>query len=112
MPTLAYRNTLTGLSTTSGYPIWFPDTGVRPFAIGIGCVVNSTNVTYNIEHTFDYTGSSTFISTAATWFTNSGITAQTSNANGNYAFPVSSIRLNVTAGSSTGTVAVTFIQAS
>jgi hypothetical protein len=35
-----------------------------PFNIGIGCVVNSSNITYNVEHTFD-AGSSAFISSNA-----------------------------------------------
>jgi hypothetical protein len=44
-----------------------------------------------------------------TWFPNSGLNAQTANANGNYAFPVRGISINVTAG--TGTVIADFIQA-
>jgi hypothetical protein len=110
---LQWRNTVTGLSSTFGLTsslVFFPDVMVTPFNVGVGCV-NSSAQTYNIEHTFDFTGSSTFISSNATWFQNSGITAATSNANGNYAYPVSGIRLNVTAGSSTATVAFTAIQA-
>jgi hypothetical protein len=44
-----------------------------------------------------------------TWFANSGLTAQTGNANGNYAFPVRAISINQTAG--TGTTTATLIQA-
>ena len=58
----------------------------------------------------DYTGSSTFISTAATWFINSGLSAASTNGTANYAFPVSAVRLNVTAGSSTGTATMAAIQ--
>jgi len=110
------RNTLTvtGLSSTFGLGsslCFYPDVMLTPFNVGIGCVVNSSNVTYNVEHTFDYTGSSTFISSNATWFVNSGISAKSTNQDGNYAFPCSAIRLNVTAGSSTGTVTITTIQA-
>lgn len=114
MAGLRWSNTVTGQSSTFGLGsslCFFPDIMVTPFNIGIGCVVNSTSVTYNVEHTFDFTGSSTFISSNATWFANGGIAAQSSNANGNYSFPVSGIRVNVTAGSSTGTVAFTAIQA-
>jgi hypothetical protein len=110
MPSIAFRTILTGLSSSSGFPTWFPDTAVRPFSVGIGCVVNSSAATYNVEHSFDYTGSSAFISSNATWFS-SAISAATSNAFGSYAFPISALRLNVTAGSSTGTVSATFIQA-
>lgn len=103
--------TVTGLSSTAGTPVYVPDTARNPFNIGFGCVVNSTSITYNIEHSWDYTGSSAFISSNATWFQHSSVTSATSNANSNYAFPVSVIRLNVTAGSSTGTVTASFIQA-
>lgn len=115
--------TVTGLSSTFGLGsslCWYPDQYARsPFNVSIGCVVNSTGTqTYNVEHCFDYLGefSSNFngwISTASnvTWFQNTGITAATSNANGNYAFPVTAIRLNVTGGSSIGTVRMILNQA-
>ncbi len=108
--------TVTGLSSTFGYnaATFFPDTSRNPFNIGFGCVVNSTNVTYNIEHTWDYnpTGaSSAFTSSLANWFQHSSVTGASTNANSNYAFPVTAIRLNVTAGSSTGTVMASFVQA-
>jgi hypothetical protein len=109
------RTTLlvTGLSSTFGFPLCVPDVMLTPFNVGIGCVMNSTSAitSYNVEHTFDYTGSSTFISSNATWFLNSTISAASSNLSGNYAFPVAAIRPNVTAGSSTGTLTVTLIQA-
>src|SRR4051812_8075441 len=114
MPTMPWRFTVTGLSTTFGFGssmCLYPDTAIRPFNIGLGTIVNSTTVTFNVEHTFDYTGSSTFISSNATWFPNTGITAKSTNTDGNYAYPVSAIRLNVTAGSSTGTVQLVAIQA-
>jgi hypothetical protein len=104
---------LTGLSSTNGYPLWVPDTAVRPFNIGFGVVLSSTSVgqTYSIEHSMDFTGSSAFLSSNATWFANSTAQGATSNLTGNYAFPVSAIRLNVTAGSSTATTTATLIQA-
>ena len=111
MAGLRWQQTITGLSSTFGFPMSFPDIMQDPFAIGIGCVVNSTNITYSIEHSFDYTGSSAFISSNATWFQNSTISAASSNLTGNFAFPVSAIRPNVTAGSSTGTLTVTLLQA-
>lgn len=112
MPSIPFRVTQTGVSTTAGFTPFYPaDYYVRPFAIGIGCVVNSTAVVYSVQHTFDYTGSSTFISSNATWFTNTTISSVSSNQDGNYAFPISAVRLNVTAGSSSGTVTMTLIQA-
>jgi hypothetical protein len=114
---LRWSNTVTGLSSTFGLGsslVFFPDITRTPFNIGIGCVVNSTSAitSFNVEHSFDYAGmSSAFISSNATWFQNSTISAASSNISGNYAFPVSAIRLNVTAGSSAGTVTFTAIQA-
>lgn len=112
MPSQRFSVTQTGVSTTSGYTsVYIPDTMIRPFNIGIGCIVNSTAVVYTVQHSFDYTGSSTFISSNATWFPHATLSAVTSNADGNYAFPVSAIRLNSTAGSSIGTVNMVIIQA-
>ena len=117
MPSLPFRITQTSLSTgASGFTATlFPDYMVRPFAIGIGCVVNSTSLTYSVQHSFDYTGSSTFISSNATWFYNTGFSSIAGvNADGNYAFPVSAVRLYVTAtttSSATNTVSMTAIQA-
>jgi len=110
------RFVLTGLGTTTP---WNTDyLRPSPFNIGVGCVVNSTNVTYNVEHTFDPIFQNAFASSIAviasslaTWFQNTGMTAQSTNKDGNYAFPVIGIRLNVTAGSSTGTVTMTLISA-
>jgi hypothetical protein len=119
MPSAPAVLSVTGLSSTFGLGsslVWFPDPYIRPFAIGVGCIVNSTAVVYNVEHAFDYfgqysSGINGWTSSQATWFQNTGITGATTNANGNYAFPVTAIRLNVTAGSSTGTVTGRFIQA-
>jgi hypothetical protein len=113
MPSLPWRFTVTGLSTDFGYPssgVLVPDIAVRPFNIGLGTIVNSSAVTFSVEHTFDNT-LTTFISSNLTWFPNTGITAKSTNTDGNYAYPVMGIRLNVTAGSSTGTVTLVAIQA-
>lgn len=115
MPSMPWQTTVTGCSSTAGYnssQVYIPDWAVRPFNIGIGTIVNSSNVSFQVEHTWDYTGSSTFISSNATWFPNTGITTKSTNTDGNYAYPVSAIRLNVLTGSSsTGTVTVKLIQA-
>ena len=116
MPTLPFRVTQTGLSTgTNGFtPTLFPDYMIRPFHIGIGVVANSAALTYSVQHSFDFTGSSTFISSNATWFTNTAFSSATGSLDGNYAYPVSAIRLYVTAtttSSAANTVSMTAIQA-
>lgn len=109
-----FRITITGSGVSTPWrPNYMSDS---PFNIGIGVVVNSTAVSYSVEHTFDnifgdFANLASVTAGSATWFQNSGITAQTSNANGNYAFPVLGIRLNVSSGSSTGTTTMTLVQA-
>ncbi len=104
---------MTGLSSTSGTPLWFPDPVQNPFNIGIGVVVNSTAAapSWSVQASFDYTGSSAFISSNATWFELSGLASASSNATGNIAFPTTALRLNSIAGSSTQIVTATIIQA-
>ena len=110
-------NPITSPSSGLGYwagSVYFPDIMRNPFNIGIGvsCALGGVATTYNVEHSFDDYLAPTYVSSSATWFPNSGITAASSNTTGNYAFPVRAIRLNVTtAGSSTQTVTMTLIQA-
>lgn len=108
---LLYKNTLTGLSTTGGYPTYFPDVTRTPFSVSISAAVNSSAVAFTVEHTLDYTGSSAFISSNANWFASSGITGAATTAFTAYTYPVTAIRLNSTAGSSTGTIGLTILQA-
>jgi hypothetical protein len=79
---------------------------VTPFNVGFGVVVTGT-VTYNVEHTFDNIYDPTV---TPTWFQHSTVTAQSTNKDSNYAFPVRAIRLNVTANTA-GTATLTLIQA-
>lgn len=111
MPASPKVITTTGLSSTSGFDVFTPDYNVTPFNLGLGVVVSSAN-TYTVEHTFDVLGAtSTLSATGATWFAHSTLANLSSNAVGNYAFPVAAIRLNVTSGTSTSTVKLTIISA-
>lgn len=77
------------------------------FAVGFGCVVSAGAVlTYKIQHTFDDILNPAVI---PTWFDHSTVTAQTANKDGNYAFPVTAVRLTTTAYTS-GTVTLTLLQ--
>jgi hypothetical protein len=108
MPSMRYVISISCGVTTP----YVPDYMVRPFNIGLGVTMPSSGTsTYNVEHTFDYTGSSAFLSSNAIWFQHSTLSALSSNANGNYAFPVSAIRLNVTANSSSQLTTMTLMQA-
>lgn len=96
--------TVTGAGVSSPIPM---DYTLPGFSVGIGCVKTGT-VNYTVEHTFDNIWSTSFDPSTATWFPNTGLSAKTANADGNYAFPVRAIRLNVA--SSDGTVTMHVIQ--
>jgi len=91
----------TGTGTTAWIPV---DYKQSPFNVSLGAVVSDT-ITYNIEHTFDDVFDTTVTPTA---FIHSVLTAQTTNKDGNYAFPVRAIRINNTAG--TGSTTLTILQ--
>lgn len=95
---------VTGVAVSQVIPL---DWNSSPFNVGVGCIVSGT-ATYTVEHTFDDVFSPTFNPATASWLPNTGLTAQTASKDGNYAFPVRGVRLNVSAG--TGTVTMTVLQ--
>ena len=99
------RRQIVSKTGTGSSPAIITDTYISPFNVGFGVVV-SGDPTYTVQHTFD----DPFVATGiVTWFSHPTIAAQTTNQDGNYAFPVSAVKLLVTAG--TGTATLTFIQA-
>ena len=74
------------------------DNYISPFNVGFGVVVTGTT-TYTVQHTFDGTN----------WFNHATVLNQTTNQDGNYAFPVLQVRVITTGG--TGSVVLTVIQA-
>lgn len=74
---------------------------IVPFNVGFGVTLNGA-ATYSVQHTFDdiYNGET------PTWFDHPTVVGQTINEDGNYAFPVTAVRLNVTAGAGTATLTV------
>lgn len=89
-------------------PVAAMNLNVSPFNIGFGVVVTGT-VTYTVQHTFDDVYAPTFNPATATWFNHPTVAAQTTSQDGNYAFPVRGVRVNLTAG--TGSVVATVLQA-
>ena len=64
-----------------------------PFAVGFGITLSAgANLTYKVQHTFDAP-----LDANAVWFDHEFVVAKTANEDGNYAFPVQGMRLNVTA---------------
>lgn len=84
--------------TAAGQSALIGTVAASVFNVGFGAVVSGT-VTYTIEHTFN----------GVDFFDHEFLVGQTTSQDGNYAFPVAGIRINVTAG--TGSVVLTTIQA-
>lgn len=115
-------NTSAGNSATAESIMYVTDYGSNPFSIGFGCIVVSGSPTYSVQHTFDdveqqimpFGPAGTPVTTAYnygastnTWFNHAVVVAQTANDDGNYAFPVTAIRLIVTVA---GTVTLKLLQ--
>jgi len=102
------RVTVASASASAVIPL---NTYGDPFNVGIGCDVSAGgSLTYTVQHTFDNVQSPTFDPSTATWYSNATIVAQTADKDGNYAYPVTAVRLLVTAYTS-GSVTMTVIQA-
>jgi hypothetical protein len=99
--------TVTGAGVSAPIPL---DNYISPFNVGFGVVVSAgATVSYTIQHTFDDVFVANFNPATATWFPHEDLVTETANQDGNYAFPITAMRLNV--GTSNGTVTVTAIQA-
>lgn len=94
----------TGVGTTNWIPM---DYFRNPFNVGLGATVTGT-ATYTVEHTFQQPNTDP-PTTPARVFSHETLAGATVSDDGNYAFPVAAIRLNVTAGA--GTVTLDIIQA-
>jgi hypothetical protein len=84
------------------------DNRQAPFNVGLAVVLSSgASLTYSVEHTFDDVFSPSFNPATAKWFSHAVLASKTESLDGNYAYPVMAVRLNVTSytgGSATMTV--------
>ena len=102
------RVTVSGVNVSSPIPL---NNYADPFNVGFGIKLSAgASLTYTVEHTFDDIFAAGFNPANAVWYSNATVVTQTTNKDGNYAFPVTAIRLNVTVWSS-GTATLTSIQA-
>lgn len=85
----------TGVGSSSSLVM---NTNVTPFNVGFGVIVSGT-VDYTVQHTFDDPASG-----FSTWFSHPTVAGQVANADGNYAFPVTGIKVLVNSGSGTATL--------
>lgn len=88
-------------------PIFVTDRWQTPFNIGFGAVI-ATTAHFTIQHTFD--NPQTVSADKLTWFPHEFVVGASANIDGNYAFPVAAIRIEISAASEGG-VTTTFIQA-
>jgi hypothetical protein len=103
----AVVQTVTGAGVSAPIPL---DNYISPFNVGFGVIVSSgATVSYTIQHTFDNVFAANFNPATATWFNHEDLVSQTDNQDGNYAFPITAMRVNV--GTSNGTVTLKAIQA-
>ena len=74
------------------------NTNISPFNVGFGVLVTGT-VDYTVQHTFDDPGVG-----FTTWFDHPTVASQSTNQDGNYAFPVTGVKLLVNSGGGTATL--------
>ena len=97
--------TVTSVTTSAVIPL---DHFQPPSTVAIGVKLGSgVAATYKVEHTFDDVFAAGFSPASATWFDHPVLVAKTANADGNYAYPPTAIRLNVSA--YTGSNGVTMV---
>lgn len=94
----------TGTGSSSPVPM---NLGVNPFNVGMGVVVTGT-VAYTVQYTFDDVWDINYNAATGNWFDHPALLSQSGNMSGNFAFPVSAIRLTINSG--TGTAVLTIIQ--
>jgi len=85
----------TGVGSSSAIVM---NTNVTPFNVGFGVIVSGT-VDYTVQHTFDDPAVG-----FSTWFSHPTVAGESTNQDGNYAFPVTGIKVLVNSGSGTATL--------
>jgi hypothetical protein len=102
------RVTVGSATTSQVIPL---DQYISPFNVSLGVALSAgANLTFSVQYTFDDVFDPAFNPATATWFTHATLTARTASSDGNLAFPVTGIRLNVTPYTS-GTATMTVVQA-
>ena len=80
------------------------NTNTNPCNIGFGVIVDSGSPTYTVQHTFDDPAVG-----FTTWFDHPTVAGETANADGNYAFPITGVKVVISSG--TGVVTMKLVQA-
>jgi len=102
-------------------PVWLLQTGVgdtqpvpfnlysAPTNIALGATILSGAATYTVQYTFDEVFAADYDPDTGNWVDHPYMTAKATSADSNIAYPVTAVRLRVTAG--TGEVRLAVIQA-
>lgn len=99
-----------GVADTAISPTIPLDMTQNPFSVSLAVVISGT-INYSLQHCFANILSSEYSQPSTeTWFTHSSIATETSNQDGNYAFPVAATRVIVNSLTSGATVEYTIIQ--
>jgi len=85
----------TGVGSSSAIVM---NTNISPFNVGFGVLVTGT-VNYTVQHTFDDPAVG-----FTTWYSHPTVAGEVANADGNYAFPVTGIKVLVNSGSGSATL--------
>jgi len=102
------RVTVSSATVSAALPL---DQYISPFNIGLGVSLSAgASLTYTVQHTFDDVWAAGFDPATANWFNHATMTSKTTSFDGNYAYPVTAIRLNVTSYTS-GEATLTAVQA-
>jgi hypothetical protein len=102
------RLTVGSLNNSAPIPL---DTYQDPFNTSLAVVLSAgASLTYTVQYTFDDITAPTFDPTTATWFPHATLVTKIASSDGNFSFPVTATRLNVSVYTS-GTATLTVIQA-
>lgn len=102
------RVTVSSATTSNVLPM---DQYISPFNLGLGVSLSAgANLTYTVQHTFDDIWAANYSAASGNWFSHATMVNKTTSFDGNYAYPVTAIRLNVTA-HTTGNATMTVVQA-
>ena len=102
------RVTVSSATVSNVIPL---DQYISPFNVGIAVNLSAgAALQYTVQYTLDDVFSPTFDPATANWFSHATMVNKTTSFDGNYAYPVTAIRLNVTVYTS-GSATMTVVQA-
>lgn len=104
----SYSVTLGSATTSQAVPV-----NLKRYKQGVGLIVtlsSGANLTASVQVTGDNVQTPTYVAASGNWNDHDTLKALTASANGNLAFPVTAVRLNITPWTS-GTATLSIIQA-